>query len=370
MALPAGSLDRLVVTRLALAFVVITLFVVLGLAAFLYGPWIFQGAALTASQRDLLADYAFASVTVLLVALLASLPLAYLGSRLLLAPLKTLRADAEAAQRRTGDKRLEVADTRDDIAALGIVLNQLFEKTETSSSHAHALTESSAREMKEALAVIQQAIDRMRPQLTRNREAALTLDDLAAEAARLHRMVEAVLFLAKTDSGTLVVDMKPVPLAPLIGELVRDAALLAAEHGVTVKLARSDGGVQVIDENLLRQLFLHLFSNALAASPREGIITIECFAGNGRWQLVVTDEGPGLPVDQHYRVFEAFVRYVPADSPAAPVGTGLGLTLCERIAQLHGGTIRARNHASGRGLRVTLAVPIQSDDAASAAPPA
>ena len=363
MALPAGSLDRLVVTRLALVFVVTTLLVALGLAAFLFGPWLFQGAALTASQRDLLADYALAAGIVMLVALLASLPLAFFGSRLLLAPLKALRADAEAAHRRTEDKHLDVADTQDDIAALGIVLNQLFEKTESSSSQAHALTEASAREMKQALAGIQQAIDRLRPNVTRNREATLTLDDLAAEVARLQRVVEGVLFLARTGSGTLVVDMKPVPLAPLIDELVHDAAHLAAEQSVQVKIARSDGGVQVVDESLLRQLFLHLFSNALAASPREGTITIDCFAGNGRWQLVVTDEGPGLPVDQHYRVFEPFARYTPPDSPAAPAGAGLGLTLCERIAQLHGGTIRARNHASGRGLRVTLAVPIQTDDA-------
>ena len=363
MALPAGSLDRLVVTRLALAVVVTTLLVVLGMAAFLFGPWLFQGAALTVSQRDLLADYALAAGLVLLIALLASLPLAFFGSHLLLAPLKALRVEAEAVHRRTEDKRLEVADTQDDIAALGVLLNQLFEKTEASSSQAHALTEASAREMKQALAEIQQAIDRLRPNVTRNREATLTLDDLATEVARLQRVVEGVLFLAKTDSGTLVVDMKPVHLGPLIEELVHDAAHLAAEQGVQVKIARSEGGVQVADESLLRQLFLNLFSNALAVSPREGIITIDCFSGNGRWQLVVTDEGPGLPVDQHYRVFEPFARYASPDSPAAPAGAGLGLTLCERIAQLHGGTLRARNHASGRGLRVTLAVPIQADDA-------
>lgn len=359
MALPVGSLDRWVVTRLSLAFFVTTLLVTLGIAAVLFGPWIFQTADLTGRQRDQLADFALSASLVLLVALIVSLPLAFFGARRLLAPLKAMREEAEAAHRRTSEKRIGLKDTRDDIAAIGIVLNELFAKTEASSSQAYALTEAAAREMRQALEGVRHAIDRLRPNLARNREAVLILDDLTADVARLQRVADGVLFLARADGGTLVVDMKPIPLGPLLEELTRDAALLAVENGVSVKIARSEGGVQWVDEGLLRQLFLNLLSNALAVSPKGGSVTIECFAGNGRWQLAVTDEGPGLPVDQHYRVFEPFVRYEHPDLPAT--GAGLGLTLSERIAKLHGGTLRARNHASGRGLRVTLAVPIQTD---------
>lgn len=360
MALPAGSLDRQITKRIAIAVVIITFIALLGCGVFLHGAWIFQSGELNTLQRSLLKDYALASGIVLFASLLCCVPLGWLGARILLRPLRDFRESVESAHRRTGDKRIELADTQDDIAAIGIVLNQLFERVESLNAQAHTLTEASAREIKESLADMQQTIERLCPAASSNREAAMAIGDLGAAMGRLQRMIDGVIFLAKADSGTLLVNLKPTDLSALIDELVRDAANLAAEHGVHVVAAKSTGGVQVVDESLLRQLFLNLLSNALAVSPRKSTITVECFAGNGRWQLVMTDEGPGLPVDQHYRVFEPFVRHVHSDVSPAPAGAGLGLTLCERIATLHGGTIRARNHSSGRGLRVTVAVPIQS----------
>ncbi len=360
MAFPAGSLDRLIAKRLAITVVVTPFIVLLGCGVLLHGTWIFQGGDLNTLQRSLLKDYALASGIVLFASLLCSVPLGWLGSRMLLRPLREFREAVEAAHRRTDDKRIELGDTQDDIAAIGIVLNQTFERVESLSAQAHTLTEASAREIKESLTDMQQIVERLRPAASAKREAVTAISDLSAAIGRLQRMIDGVLFLAKADSGTLLVNLKPTDLSALVDELVRDAANLAAQHGVRVVAAKSAGGVQVVDEVLLRQLFLNLLSNALAVSPRESTITVECFAGNGRWQLVMTDEGPGLPVDQHYRVFEPFVRHRHSDVSTAPAGAGLGLTLCERIATLHGGTIRARNHSSGRGLRVTVAVPIQS----------
>lgn len=360
MALPAGSLDRLVARRLAIAVVVTTLLTLLGCGMLLAGLWIFQRGEFQTFQQAFLRDYALASGMVLFASLLCSIPLGWLGSRLLLRPLRDFRKAVEAADRRTDDKRIESGDSQDDIAAIGIVLNELFERVESLSTQAHSLTEASAREIKSSLLDMQQTAERLRPAVSLHREAPAAIGDLIAAIARLQRMIDGVLFLAKADSGTLLVNLRPTNLSALVDELVRDAADLATEHGVRVVATKSAGGMQVVDEGLLRQLFLNLLSNALSASPRESTITVECFTGNGRWQLVMTDEGPGLPVDQHYRVFEPFVRHVHSDIATTPAGAGLGLTLCERIATLHGGTIRARNHSSGRGLRVTLAVPIQS----------
>ena len=360
MALSTGSFDRLVAKRIILAVIGAALVAILAFGLLLHGTWIFQGEELTALQRDLLKDYALASGIVLFASLLCSVPLGWLGSRMLLRPLRDFRESVEAAHRRTDDKGIELGDSQDDIAAIGVVLNQLFERVESLTAQAHTLTEASARETKSALMDMQQTAERLRPAVSLNREASAAVSDLLAGFDRLQRMSDGVLFLAKADSGTLRVNLKSTDLSALVDELVRDAAALATEHGVRVVASKLAGGVQIVDEGLLRQLFLNLLSNALSVSPKGGTITVECFAGNGRWQLVMTDEGPGLPVDQHYRVFEPFVRHMHSDLATNPAGAGLGLTLCERIATLHGGTIRARNHSSGRGLRVTVAVPIQS----------
>jgi len=370
MALPAGSFDRHVAIRLSAVVLATAALVILTCAALLFGAWMFQETGLSAQQRDQLIDFSFASGIVLAAAVVCCIPLGWIGARRLLRPLKAFRASVETANQRTMDRQVDLTEAQDDLSAIGGVLNQLFEKVESSNSQTHALTEAAALELKSALSENQRRAERLLPHASLNRESALMLGELTAETARLLRIVDGVLFLTKAGSGTLLVNMKHINLTELVDALARDASGIAGEHGIRIVVTRSAGGVQLVDEALLRQLFFNLLSNAIAVSPRDGTITIECFAGGGRWQLVMTDEGPGLPVDQHYRVFEPFVRNVHSEIASTSQGAGLGLTLCERIASLHGGTIRARNHSSGRGLRVTLAVPAQRRSGAEDPPAA
>jgi hypothetical protein len=88
MALSTGSFDRLVAKRIILAVIGAALVAILAFGLLLHGTWIFQGEELTALQRDLLKDYALASGIVLFASLLCSVPLGWLGSRMLLRPLQ------------------------------------------------------------------------------------------------------------------------------------------------------------------------------------------------------------------------------------------------------------------------------------------
>ena len=76
---------------------------------------------------------------------------------------------------------------------------------------------------------------------------------------------------------------------------------------------------------------------------------------NGVWRVDVEDQGPGLPVELHGRTFERFARFnIPEDSDK---GSGLGLTICRTIVELHGGRIFAESVAEGCGLRVAFEIP-------------
>jgi signal transduction histidine kinase/CHASE3 domain sensor protein len=108
----------------------------------------------------------------------------------------------------------------------------------------------------------------------------------------------------------------------------------------------------------LRQVFDNLLSNAIKFSAGSSPPTIRIFAErrNDRVHISVADNGPGIPRDQHERVFEPFVRL----NPGAFKGTGIGLTIVSRIVELYGGRVWVEP-GRGRGCTITVALPVLMD---------
>jgi two-component system sensor histidine kinase KdpD len=127
------------------------------------------------------------------------------------------------------------------------------------------------------------------------------------------------------------------------------AARLEA-HEVTV--AMDPEAVVWCDPRLVGQLLKNLLDNAARHAPRAAIsIAVQVQAD--RWQLVVEDDGPGVPAGQETEVFKKFFRGRPeADSDGG--GTGLGLAICTAVAHLHGGSLTV---TAGRGARFVLSLP-------------
>src|SRR5258706_15583835 len=96
------------------------------------------------------------------------------------------------------------------------------------------------------------------------------------------------------------------------------------EHGGQKFQALHEGAGSVLfDEKRIRQVLLNLLANALAVSPPEGVVTVRSRPSATEWRGAVEDEGPGLPPDQHERVFNPFVSVNPRDPDGR--GSGLGL---------------------------------------------
>jgi len=116
------------------------------------------------------------------------------------------------------------------------------------------------------------------------------------------------------------------------------------------------------DAGQLKQLFLNLFVNAIEASEPRGQLFLwvrsRPVLGHQLVAVEIADRGPGIPEDLLNKVFEPFVT-------TKPQGSGLGLSICQGIAQAHRATIRARNNPNGQGLTVTVEFPASNDTPAA-----
>jgi signal transduction histidine kinase len=181
-------------------------------------------------------------------------------------------------------------------------------------------------------------------------------EEVVADLSRAQRRVEAIITaLGQLASGQLAQaeDREPIDVADLLERVARENTRPSVT--VEVELAADDvgtiwgwpGGLRLAVDNLVRNAVTHGRANrvVLAAYRRDGHI-----------EIIVDDNGQGLPADEHRNVLGRFAR----GSNAAPGGSGLGLALVAQQATLHDGTIELSNSPLG-GLRATLRVSTRAD---------
>jgi two-component system, OmpR family, sensor histidine kinase KdpD len=176
--------------------------------------------------------------------------------------------------------------------------------------------------------------------------------DIDQEADRLHRLVDNLLELARAGVGPNALRSEPTAIDVVIRRVVADATPRAGERRLRVR-ASGDLPRPSIDPVRIEQVIRNLVDNAVKFSPPTGTIDISAAAQGEAIVVTVKDEGPGVPPEYHARVFERFFRVEPHSSGVA--GAGLGLAICKRFVELHGGRIELDSRPGhGAAFRFTL----------------
>lgn len=166
------------------------------------------------------------------------------------------------------------------------------------------------------------------------------------EADRLSALADKVLLATSAEEGVLALDLKEVDVMELLCTVVERAQVqIAPRHHIA--LNGPDRFVVQSDTQALRSIADNLIENAAKYAPEGTRITIDVLKGPEGWRMTVTDEGPGIPVEEHARIFERFYRGGDEETRKAK-GTGLGLYIVQRLAQRLGGDVRV-GQASPRG---------------------
>ncbi len=202
----------------------------------------------------------------------------------------------------------------------------------------------------------------MAPDVTWDRDSQQRfLERIAAESGRLGRLVDDLLDFSAIESGVMRLQRDWCEL-PLVVEAA--AACLPAEAVTAITLSSAaDLPVIWADHDRLEQLFVNLLSNALRHNPPGTRVAIEArCAGSSEVEILVSDDGDGMPEDVFRAPFETSRR---RRSPTA--GAGLGLSIARGIVEAHGGQIELAPVATGTCFRVCL--PIEQTAAPLALPP-
>ena len=180
------------------------------------------------------------------------------------------------------------------------------------------------------------------------------LDTIADEAARLNRLLENILQIARLDAGAVVPNRQWQVLEDIIGSALRRAQPLLDRHRVEVRLP-PELSLLFADGLLLEQVFTNLLENAARYTPAGSHVVIAANTEGRELVVTVADDGPGLPPGSADLVFDRFYRA--SAGPDGGRGSGLGLAICRAIVGLHGGTIRADDRPGG-GAAFTIRLPL------------
>jgi two-component system, OmpR family, sensor histidine kinase KdpD len=176
------------------------------------------------------------------------------------------------------------------------------------------------------------------------------LQSISEEAERLGRLVSNLLDMTRFQSGSVSLHRELVPLEDMVGTALSRLKARLAGHPVTSNLP-DDLPPASVDEVLWGQLILNLIENSAKHTEEGTPIEIAAGATATEIWMEVRDRGPGFDPGEEQHIFEKFYR----GHRAHTVGAGLGLAICQAIAQAHGGSILASNRLGGGAVvRVTL----------------
>lgn len=184
------------------------------------------------------------------------------------------------------------------------------------------------------------------------------LEDLRRIQRSQHHLlvlINDVLNFARLEAGRVEYELEPLPVSELLAHASEIIAPQAGTRGLSFHAASGQELVVHADREKVHQILLNLLANATRFTPAGGQIAVESYDGDGRVLLEVRDTGPGIPADQHERIFEPFVQL--GRSRTRPgEGTGLGLSISRDLARGMGGDLRVRSR-EGEGSRFILELP-------------
>ena len=258
-----------------------------------------------------------------------------------LAPIRDITELASTLSASNLSNRINIAGTKNELKDLAIVINSMLDRIERSYNSQKQFVSDASHELRTPIAVLQGYINMLKRWGKSDPEVLEEgINAIAQETESMKELVESLLFLARHDKKTLMMEMEAFDALDVLTELHREAAMVTPENTFILSPAAScplEG-----DRSMVKQVMRILCDNAVKYTPKGGIITIAIEQRPGWVTLSVSDNGPGISQEDLPKIFERFYR-ADAARRSEGGGHGLGLSIARIIVMAHGGKLRVRS---------------------------
>ncbi len=262
-------------------------------------------------------------------------------NKTVLAPIHEITELAETLSAANLSNRINLEGTKTELKDLANVINSMLDRIEASYNSQKQFVSDVSHELRTPIAVLQGYADMLQrwgkddPEVLQE-----SLNAISQETQAMKELVESLLFLARHDKKTLILEMTDVDPCEVAQEVVREEQMVQPEDTFVLDPAMSCR-IEA-DRGMVKQVLRILVDNAVKYSPKGSAITIGCVKTAVGCTLSVHDQGCGIAADELPKIFDRFYR-ADAARHSETGGHGLGLSIGRIIVVAHGGRIRVRS---------------------------
>ena len=273
-----------------------------------------------------------------------------------LAPIRDITSMAETLSESNLSNRINIAGTKNELKDLAVVINSMLDRIERSYNSQKQFVSDASHELRTPIAVIRGYTDMLKrwgkddPEILEEGIMAIS-----QETDGMKDLVESLLFLARHDKKTMMMEITEFNATELVQEVLKEEIMVHSEHHFHLE-AVDDLRLKA-DRNMIKQVLRILCDNAVKYSPADTNIFLSCKKeADGTCSLSVRDEGQGIPAEDLPKIFDRFYRSDKARKSETG-GHGLGLSIARIIVVAHNGKIRVRSKP-GTGTVFSVVLPV------------
>jgi signal transduction histidine kinase len=247
--------------------------------------------------------------------------------------------------------------SRDEVGQLADAFNRMAGEMEGVERLRRDLVANVSHELRTPISALRAHLENLLDGVEEPNPALLAV--MLQQSDRLARLVDQLLDLSRMESGDLPLTIEPVPLAPLVDQVVSEVSVARPERARTLDVHNDvapDLPPVEADPERVHQVLFNLLDNAYRFTPDGGAVWVRAVSKDGSCEVSVEDTGPGIPEEHLPLVFERFYR-VDQSRSRDDGGTGIGLAIARSVVEAHGGKIWAES-GKGKGATFRFVLPL------------
>jgi len=276
-------------------------------------------------------------------------------SKKILRPIGQITDTAQKITINDLDERITTEGPADELKELATTFNSMIDRLQESIEKQKAFVSDASHELRTPISVIQGYIDLLGRWGKSDQEVLNeSIEAIRSETINMKKLLEQLLFLARSDKGNSSFEKVMFKLDALIIDVYRETELIDDQHEVILK--NNDKVMINGDEQLIKQLLRIIIDNSIKYTRAGGLISIDSKVINKFIEITIEDTGVGIAKEELENIFDRFYRADKSRNRESG-GTGLGLSIAKWIVDIHLGEIKVESKLN-QGTKVILKLPI------------